>query len=127
PAPAGGAAGAGNRRGTAAARPGAGAPRGPTGNQGGAMKGVGLVDLSARGRLLLRGADRVRFLQGMVTADVAALADGASCRAAMLTPKGRGVADMLIRAEPDGFLIPTDPEARPPLGDRLGPHVVTGR
>jgi folate-binding protein YgfZ len=85
---------------------------------------TGVVDLSARGRLRLRGADRVRFLQGMVTNDVDKLAVGASLRAAMLTPKGRVVADMLIRKDEDSFLVTTDPSLREKLRDALDKHII---
>src|SRR5262245_12655131 len=85
---------------------------------------AGVVDLSARGRLRLRGADRVRFLQGMVTNDVDKLAVGASLRAAMLTPKGRVVADMLIRKDEDSFLVTTDASLREKLRDALDKHII---
>ena len=88
------------------------------------MKGVGVVDVSARGRLLLGGGDRVRFLQGMVTNDVAALGEGTSCRAAMLDPKGHVLADMLVRAEPDAFLVSTEPELRGPLLALFDRHII---
>jgi len=84
----------------------------------------GLLDVSARGRLLVRGADRVRFLQGMVTNDVAALAEGASFRAALLTAKGRVVADMLIRAQADGFLMTTEPSLRQKLREALDHYII---
>ena len=42
-------------------------------------------DLSKRARFILTGADRVRFLHGMVTNDVVALKPGQGCHAAMLT------------------------------------------
>ena len=85
---------------------------------------AGVVDLSNRGRLVLRGADRVRFLQGMVTNDVDKLAVGASLRAAMLTPKGRVVADMLIRKDEDSFLVTTDASLRDKLRDALDRHII---
>jgi len=85
---------------------------------------LGVLDLSMRGRLVLRGADRVRFLQGMVTNDVEQLAVGASLRAAMLTPKGRVVADMLVRKEDDSFLVTTDPTLREKLREAFDRHII---
>src|SRR5256885_856751 len=49
------------------------------------------VDRSDWGRLRVTGADRVRFLQGLTTVNVQALADGAHAWGAILTPKGRVV------------------------------------
>jgi folate-binding protein YgfZ len=85
---------------------------------------LGVVDLRTRGRLVLRGADRVRFLQGMVTNEVEKLAVGASVRAAMLTPKGRVVADMLVRKEEDSFLVTTDASLREKLREGFDRHII---
>jgi folate-binding protein YgfZ len=53
-------------------------------------------ELTAIGHLRLTGADRVRFLQGMLTNDVARLGPGQGCHAAMLTIKGRILADLRV-------------------------------
>lgn len=50
---------------------------------------VGLSDRSDTERIAVTGADRVSFLQGMLTNDVAAIAPGAGCRAAWLNAKAR--------------------------------------
>lgn len=47
------------------------------------------VDRSSWGRLRITGGDRVRFLQGLTTINVEALAEGAHAWGAILTPKGR--------------------------------------
>jgi folate-binding protein YgfZ len=49
---------------------------------------VGVLEFS-RGVLRLSGAEALDFLQGLVTNDLARLADGQGCPAAMLTPTGR--------------------------------------
>ena len=85
---------------------------------------AGVIDLSARGRLSLRGADRVRFLQGMVTNDVEQLPVGGSLRAAMLTPKGRVVADMLVLKLEDSFLVTTDASLREKLREAFDRHII---
>ena len=51
--------------------------------------GAGLFDLSARGRVEVSGAEAVQFLNGMLTNDVAGLADGAWMHAAFPNPQGR--------------------------------------
>jgi len=47
------------------------------------------VDRTTWGRLRVTGDDRVRFLQGLTTINVAALAEGAHAWGAILSPKGR--------------------------------------
>jgi folate-binding protein YgfZ len=54
------------------------------------------------------GADRVRFLNGIITADVAGTAVGQGCRSALLTPKGHVVADLRLFARPDAIWIVVD-------------------
>jgi folate-binding protein YgfZ len=57
--------------------------------------GAAIVDVPA-GRLVMRGADRRSYLQGIVTNDVAALVPGTGCYAAMLTAQGRMITDMRL-------------------------------
>jgi folate-binding protein YgfZ len=57
-----------------------------------ARGGAALFDASYRDLLRFTGPDRVRFLQGMLTQDVAALAEGASAPTALCTAKGALVA-----------------------------------
>ena len=58
-----------------------------------------------RGWIAVGGADRARFLQGLLTNDVVALAPGTGCYAAYLTPQGRMIADMHLLAEPDRIVV----------------------
>ncbi len=66
-----------------------------------APAGAAWIDRSAAGRVEVRGADRLSWLQGLLTNDVAALAPGHGCYAAYLTPQGRMIADVrvLVREE----------------------------
>lgn len=72
-------------------------------------------------RMMVRmsGDDRVTFLQGMCTNDVAKLAPGALMRALILTEHAHVVADFYAWAESDAILIEIDrslwPEARAQL------------
>ncbi len=60
-------------------------------------EGAALLDRTAeRGRLELRGADRLGYLHGLLTNDIAALSAGAGCYAALLTPQGRMISDMRV-------------------------------
>ena len=80
---------------------------------------AGLVDLSHRGKIDIRGPDRVRYLNGQVTNDVKKLAAGQGCYACALNYKGALVADLNIYAEPDCFLIDTSENASRKLLDHL--------
>jgi tRNA-modifying protein YgfZ len=68
--------------------------------------GAGLIDTSnAHGRLLLEGADRRSYLQGLLTNDIAALIPGTGCYAAYLTAQGRMIADMRVFELGDALLV----------------------
>jgi folate-binding protein YgfZ len=60
-----------------------------------------LVRLPARSVLRLTGADRVSFLNGLVSNDVSLAAPGQAVWAALLTPQGKYLADFFILAEAD--------------------------
>ncbi len=55
-----------------------------------------LLDRSDRGRIVLRGHDRKSFLHALLTNDIAVLAPGTGCYAALLTASGRMMADMHV-------------------------------
>jgi len=73
-----------------------------------ATEGCGLVDRSERGKLALTGSDVKTFLQGQVSNDVEALAPGAGCYAAFLTPKGKMLGDIRILDAGDEMLLDTE-------------------
>ena len=60
--------------------------------------GAAIVDRSDRGRLSLTGPKAAELLTGLVTNDVLALAPGTGQYAAMLSPKGKILADLRIFA-----------------------------
>src|SRR5262245_50392824 len=64
-------------------------------------------------RVLVRatGSDRVSFLQGMLTNDVAGLRPGDGCAALLLTIQGRVVADVRVAAVDDALLLDVDRSA----------------
>src|SRR3954467_7590992 len=65
---------------------------------------VALVDRSERGKLALTGPEGKAFLSGQVTNDVEALAPGAGCYAALLTPKGKMLGDLRVIDTPAELL-----------------------
>jgi folate-binding protein YgfZ len=56
----------------------------------------GLLDARFRSLLRLTGGDRITFLQGMVSNDVARLHDGEGTYAALLTQQGKVVSDLRV-------------------------------
>jgi hypothetical protein len=65
------------------------------------------------------GEDRVAFLQGLVSNDVAQAAPGYAVWAALLTPQGKWLADFFIFAEAERLLLDCERDAAPGLVQRL--------
>lgn len=63
---------------------------------------------TGRELIVATGADRSRFLNGIVTGNVAGTPVGGGCLSALLTPKGHVVADMRIFVRTDDFWIVVD-------------------
>lgn len=80
---------------------------------------AGLLDRTARGRIVLRGADRRSFLHALVTNDITGLGPGAGCYAALLTPQGRLIADMYVIDLGDVTLLDVHSDVRDDLMARL--------
>jgi folate-binding protein YgfZ len=64
-----------------------------------------LSHLPARGVIAVTGADRVGFLQGLVSNDVTQAAAGRAVWAALLTPQGKYLADFFILQAGDALLL----------------------
>ena len=52
--------------------------------------------ISPRAQIAVAGPDRASYLQGLLTNDIQALAEGAGCYAAWLSPQGRMLTDMHV-------------------------------
>jgi folate-binding protein YgfZ len=83
-----------------------------------------LRELSGRGLIRATGADRVRFLNGMLSADVAALATGHSAPALQLDRKGHVLADLWLLADADAILLDVAPGCEAELTAVLEKHVI---
>jgi tRNA-modifying protein YgfZ len=70
-----------------------------------ARERAGLVDRPDRGRIVVSGADRASFLQGLLTNDIVALKAGQGCYAAYLTAQGRMIADLDVYELGDVMLL----------------------
>jgi tRNA-modifying protein YgfZ len=84
-----------------------------------------VVDKSGEGRLRLTGADRVSWLQGLVTNDVATLLPGEGCYAAYLTPQGRMISDLRILATREALLLDVPTVARATVTSRFDQYIIT--
>ena len=78
----------------------------------------------ARELIVATGADRVRFLHGVVTADVAGTPVGGGCRSALLTPKGHVVADMRSLVRADDVAIVVDAGQGEPTAAALSRYAI---
>lgn len=72
-----------------------------------ARHGAALLDRSDRGRIVLSGADRRSYLNGLLTNDIESLAAGRGCYSAYLTAHGRMIADMWLYELGDVLLLVT--------------------
>jgi folate-binding protein YgfZ len=72
------------------------------------------------GRKVLKvgGAERVHFLQGLVTNDIGRLKDGLVW-AAILTPQGKYLADFFLKDAGEAILLDADADQAPGLAQRL--------
>ena len=82
------------------------------------------ADLSKRCKFSLTGPDRVRYLNGQVTNNVARLSAGQSCYALVCNHKGKLEADVFIHATADALWIDGPGELREALEARLGKYLI---
>ena len=85
----------------------------------------GIADFSDRVKLRLSGADRVRFLNGQVTANVRSLTPGETRPACVTTAKGRLCAEVCIQATADALLVDADAAVRETLLPRLERYIIS--
>lgn len=78
-----------------------------------------IAELPARGVIEVAGADRVSFLNGLVSNDVARAAPGQAVWAALLTAQGRYLADFFIYFDGERLLLETQASAVAGLVQRL--------
>jgi tRNA-modifying protein YgfZ len=82
------------------------------------------LDLSARAKLRVTGADRFRFLNGQITNDLRNARETAAIEACVLNAKGKLNGHVFIAAFGESFLIDAEPELRETLGARLERYVI---
>jgi folate-binding protein YgfZ len=80
----------------------------------------GLLDNSARGKLIVSGGEAADYLQGQLTNDIEALSPGEGQYAALLDRKGHMQADMrVLLTSPEEIWIDTESEALEPARRHL--------
>src|SRR6478735_6576719 len=82
-------------------------------------EGVALVDRSESGKLALTGAEAKGFLNGQVSNEIEALEPGTGCYAALLTPKGKMLADLRVLDTGEELLLLCERSALQALFDAL--------
>lgn len=84
-----------------------------------------IVDRGGYGRILLTGADRRSYLQGLLTNDIEALTPGTGCYAAMLNAQGRMLTDMRVLELGDGVLLDVPAHVTAAIRDHLDRFVFS--
>ena len=92
--------------------------------QGSETKRAFFLDLSARAKLRVTGADRLRFLNGQITNDLRKASETGAIEGCVLNAKGRLNAHIFITALGESFLIDAEPELRETLRARLERYVI---
>ena len=87
--------------------------------------GAAIVDPTWSGRLLLTGADRRSYLQGLLSNDIEALTPGTGCYATMLNAQGRMLADMRVFELGDAVLLLLPAGVTASVRDHLERFVIT--
>ena len=82
------------------------------------------LDLSARGKILATGEDRVRLLHAMTTNHIERLQPGQGCYAFFLNPQGRILADVNLFVLPDRILLDVEPEVRERVYQHLEKFII---
>jgi tRNA-modifying protein YgfZ len=82
------------------------------------------VDLSARAKFRVTGADRFRFLNGQITNDLRKASDTVAIEACVLNAKGKLNAHIFVATFGETFLVDTEPDLRETLRERLERYVI---
>ena len=87
-------------------------------------EGRAIADLSDRVKLVLEGADRVRYLNGQVTSNVTRLEAGRAQAACVVSAKGKLQAELWISATDDALFVDGAAALRDLLQPRLEKYVI---
>jgi len=85
---------------------------------------MGLIDFSWRGKILIKGGDRISFLHNLLTNDIKALAPGQGCQAALLSATGKVMADMNVYVYSDKVLLDVEPGLEKKLIELFNKYII---
>lgn len=86
--------------------------------------GAGFFTDSSRGRLVVTGGDRVRFLQGQLTQNIEAIADWSGAYSTIVNGKGRMEADCWVYRMPEEIFIDTSEDCGVKVRGRLEKFII---
>ena len=89
------------------------------------LQGRGFVDLSDWRKVRVDGAEGVSWLHDLLTADIAGLTPGLSCRSLLLTPTGRIRADVQVLRREHDLVLVQSPDQPDHVGLLLSPYVLS--
>jgi folate-binding protein YgfZ len=87
-------------------------------------RAVGFLDLSNRAVLEFTGADRLSYLQGLISNDLRALSPEEGSYAAFLTQQGKVLGDCRVLARDDSFIMDLWEPLKPRILDHLNRYLV---
>jgi folate-binding protein YgfZ len=85
---------------------------------------AGLLDLSFRGLLELTGGERLRWLNGQITADVKALRPGEGTLGAALSAKGHILSDLAVYGLPASVWVELDRDRSETVRTAFDRHII---
>jgi len=88
-------------------------------------RSAGMIDLSDRAKIAVRGSDRVTFLDGLLTADVKVLSAGHAANALVLDEASHVFGDLRVIALPDAFVLDIEAAQKATLLDYFRRQVVS--
>lgn len=87
-------------------------------------RAVGLLDFSNRAVLEFTGADRLSYLQGLISNDLQPLASGYGIYAAFLSQQGKVLGDCRVLAADDSFIVDLWEPLKSKILDHLNRYLV---
>jgi folate-binding protein YgfZ len=88
-------------------------------------EGIGVFDLSDRGKLRVTGSERATWLHGMVSNDVEGLTAGQGNYGTVLTDRGKMLGDYRLVVRDEDLLLDTEPEIGVSLAERLDRFLIS--
>ena len=88
---------------------------------------ISALPLANRGLLRISGEERIAFLQGLLTNDVSLIGPDTAIHAALLTPQGRLLHDLILAAHDDAILVETEAARLQDLMQRLARYRLRAR